>query len=112
MVVAFHAEARTGNPLNPSHTTRDDITNRRLYVWDDGDVVSIATCPRRSARSASRSRGYASALVAGLTQHLLDEGVAFCCINTDLTNPTTNRIYPAIGYRPICDTSNIALDAG
>jgi predicted GNAT family acetyltransferase len=119
-VMAFHEEASTGNPLDPASTTRDDIANERLFVWHDDDVVSIAICPRRSARSASiglvytppayRGRGYASALVASLTQRLLEQGAAFCCINTDLNNPTTNKIYPAIGYRPVCDTSNITLN--
>jgi predicted GNAT family acetyltransferase len=47
-----------------------------------------------------------------LTQRLLSGGVAFCCINADVTNPTTNKIYPAIGYRPVCEMSNIDLNAG
>jgi predicted GNAT family acetyltransferase len=49
--------------------------------------------------------------VAALTERLLDDGVAFCCISTDVTNPTTNRIYPAIGYRPVCDISHLAFQA-
>jgi len=84
--------------------------------------VSIAIYAGRTERSAGiglvytpsahRGRGFASALVAGLTRQLLDEGLAFCCISTDLTNPTTNKIYPAIGYRPVCDRSHIELHAG
>jgi hypothetical protein len=57
-------------------------------------------------------RGYASACVAGLTQRLLDEGHAFCCLCTDLANPTSNRIYQTIGYRPVCDMSDFHFEPG
>lgn len=53
-----------------------------------------------------------SPIVQDIRFQLLNEGKVFCCINTDLANPTTNRIYPAIGYRPVCDTSTIDLNAG
>ncbi|MEQ1758556.1 MAG: GNAT family N-acetyltransferase [Vicinamibacterales bacterium] len=120
--IAFHREARTGTPLDPAQTIREDVINQRLVVWDDGGAVSMATWAGRSDRSVRigtaytppdhRRHGYASACVAALTQCLLDDGVTFCCINTDLTNATTNKIYPAIGYRPVCDISNIALQDG
>jgi uncharacterized protein len=120
--IAFHQEARTGNPIDPARTVREDVINQRLVVWDDGGAVSMATWAGRTDRSVRigiaytpperRGRGYASACVAALTQRLLGDGVAFCCINTDLTNSTTNKIYPAIGYRPVCDISNIDLQAG
>jgi predicted GNAT family acetyltransferase len=50
-----------------------------------------------------RGKGYASSLVAKLSQHLLDQGRTFCTLFTDLANPTSNRIYQNIGYRPVCD---------
>ena len=59
-----------------------------------------------------RGRGYASACVASLTRQLLDEGVALCCLYTDLANPTSNKIYQAIGYRPVCDAAEYHLGAG
>jgi len=48
-------------------------------------------------------QGYASALVARLSQHLLDLGYQFINLFTDLQNPTSNAIYQKIGYRPVCD---------
>ena len=51
----------------------------------------------------ARGRGYASALVAELTAALLASGRSFCCLFTDLANPTSNRIYERIGYRPVTD---------
>ena len=119
---AFHKEAGTGDPVDPVRATREQVTERRLFVWDHGGPVSMAVAGGRTDRSVGiaivytprerRREGYASARVAALTQHFLSEGVAFCCINTDVANPTTNRIYPAIGYRPVCDPSNIDLNAG
>ena len=51
-----------------------------------------------------RGRGYATALVAALSQRLLDEGRKFCFLYTDLANPTSNSIYQRIGYEPVCDS--------
>ena len=52
---------------------------------------------------SERGHGYASALVAALSQAILDSGLAFCTLNTDLLNPTSNKIYQKIGYYPVCD---------
>lgn len=121
-VVAFHEEAHTGDPLDPVRVTRDAVAKQRVFMWDDRGTMSIATYAGRTDRSAriglaytppeKRGRGYASACVAALTQRLLSEGLVFCCINADVANATTNKIYPAIGYRPVCDMSNIDLNAG
>jgi hypothetical protein len=50
-----------------------------------------------------RGRGYASNLVAHASQHMLNQNKGPCCLNTDLSNPTSNSIYQRIGYRPVCD---------
>jgi predicted GNAT family acetyltransferase len=50
-----------------------------------------------------RRKGYAAALVAALSQHMLDSGYEYCTLFTDLANPTSNEIYQRIGYRPIAD---------
>jgi predicted GNAT family acetyltransferase len=46
----------------------------------------------------SRGRGYASAIVARISQHALDEGCAMCCLYADARNPVSNSIYRKIGY--------------
>jgi predicted GNAT family acetyltransferase len=58
-----------------------------------------------------RGRGYASACVAALSQRLLDSGRKFCFLYTDLANPTSNRIYRAIGYEPVCEDEQIFFEA-
>jgi predicted GNAT family acetyltransferase len=44
----------------------------------------------------------ASALTAHVTRLLQATG-SEVCLNTDLANPTSNKIYAAIGYRPLAD---------
>jgi predicted GNAT family acetyltransferase len=89
------------------------IQRGAIFLWDDGGPVSLAACTRPTLHGIAigpvytppewRKRGYASSLVAQLSQRLLDEGRDFCTLFTDLANPTSNRIYQAIGYRPVCD---------
>lgn len=52
-----------------------------------------------------RGRGYGTACTAALSRWLLERGRRFCCLYTDLANPTSNRIYRRIGYRPVCDVA-------
>jgi predicted GNAT family acetyltransferase len=58
----------------------------------------------------ARGRGYATALVAAVSQHLLDRGRAFTYLYTDLANPTSNSIYQKIGYRPVADPLELWAD--
>ncbi len=49
-----------------------------------------------------RGRGYGSAVTSAATRSILDEG-AIPVLFTDLANPTSNKIYPQLGYRPVED---------
>jgi hypothetical protein len=51
----------------------------------------------------NRGNGYASGCVAQLSQRLLDSGYKSCVLFTDLANPTSNKIYQNIGYKPVAD---------
>lgn len=93
-----------------------------LVLWEDGEPVSVAGYGERTPNGIRvgpvytppelRGRGYASALVAGLSAMLLAEGRKFCFLYTDLANPTSNRIYERIGYERVCDSAAIAFDGG
>jgi len=86
-----------------------------LFLWEDGPgrPVSLAGCAGRTPNGIRigpvytptelRGRGYASALTAALTQALLDGGRRFCFLFVDVANPTSNRIYERIGYRPVTE---------
>ena len=57
---------------------------------------------------SQRGRGWASNAVAEVSRRLLAEG-ARVCLFTDQANPTSNKIYAALGYRPVVDMANLVL---
>ena len=91
-----------------------------MYVWDHDRPVSMALVQRETAHGICvsmvytppqlRERGYATSCVGALTQRMLDAGKQFCCLYTDLTNPTSNSIYRKIGYEPVCDSEDLAFE--
>lgn len=92
------------------------IADGSLTVWETDEVVSMAAIEREMPRGAAiswvftpahlRRQGYATSCVAALTQRMLEAGKNFCCLYTDLSNPTSNSIYQKIGYRPVCDVQD------
>lgn len=118
---AFIAEVLPGDPTDPHQHAAHRIATGSLFLWDDQGAVSMVGWAGRSARGVRlnyvytppeyRRRGYATASVARITHQLLGEGLAFCCLYTDLANSTSNRIYQKIGYRPVCDVSNHILNS-
>ncbi len=85
------------------------VKDRSVALWEANDkpvsmAVALGPTPRGIrvgfvyTPPAFRNRGFASACVAELSQQLLDAGRRFCFLFTDLANPTSNRIYQAIGY--------------
>ena len=58
-----------------------------------------------------RGRGWASAAVHEVSR-LLRAGGAQVCLFTDQANPTSNRIYAALGYRPVVDMANLVIEVG
>lgn len=90
------------------------LTAQSIYVWQDGDrPVAVACGYPASDRMGvinfvytppeNRKQGYATACVAGVSQRLLEQGYSCCALFTDQANPTSNKIYWTIGYRPVCD---------
>lgn len=52
-----------------------------------------------------RGHGYASAVVARLSQQQLDQGKKMCCLYADARNPVSNSIYRKIGYEFVSRSS-------
>lgn len=95
---------------------------RTLYLWDDGAAVSLAGVGGPTPNGIrigpvytppeSRGRGYASALVAAVSQAELDAGRRFCFLFTDQANATSNHIYQVIGYQPVRDVDVYEFERG
>jgi len=49
-------------------------------------------------------------VTAAASQASLDAGRRFVFLFTDLANPTSNKIYQAIGYEPVIDIDQLAFD--
>jgi predicted GNAT family acetyltransferase len=87
--------------------------SRTWYLWDDGGPVSLAASGGPTPNGIRigpvytppemRRHGYASAVTAATSQAELDKGRRFIFLFTDLSNPTSNKIYQQIGYRPVID---------
>jgi ribosomal protein S18 acetylase RimI-like enzyme len=119
---AFGAEALPGDESDDDRLTR--IIDHRLssseagfVLWEHGAPVSMAGFGGKTPNGIRvgpvytppehRNHGYASALVAELSTRLLASGRRFCFLYTDLSNPTSNRIYERIGYRRVCDSAEM-----
>jgi predicted GNAT family acetyltransferase len=96
------------------------IEQGRVWLWDDehGETVHLTAAnppaygvtrigPVYTPRER-RGHGYARAAVAEVSQLLLDDGLRVCLF-TDLDNPTSNRVYEAVGYRPVVDMANLVV---
>jgi uncharacterized protein len=123
--VAFGEEVLEEN--DPGRTEARAVVEQRLDVEDggfelwehDGEIVSVSGWGGPTPNGIRigpvytppehRGRGYATALVAGLSQSLLDGGRRFCFLYTDLANPTSNAIYERIGYRRVAESAEIVF---
>lgn len=95
---------------------RHDIRQRTFYLWynEQEKPVSMLQKTRPCKRSISisyvytpsneRRKGYASSAVCSLSKELLKD-YKFCTLFTDKKNPTSNKIYRAIGYQPLASVS-------
>lgn len=86
------------------------IAEARVCLWCvDGAPVSMAVRGGDTLTGAriggvytppsQRGRGYASACTAAASRRCLDSGRRAVYLYTDLGNPTSNKIYQALGYR-------------
>jgi predicted GNAT family acetyltransferase len=110
--VAFARDA--GVPAENARERCEQAMRRgTLRLWETDQPVSMACSVGATANGVRvafvytpperRGRGYASHVTAALTAELLASGRRFAFLYTDLSNPTSNKIYSSIGYRPVCD---------
>lgn len=122
----FHAEAdaQAGRPpeAEPLRVAgaRQRVEDGEVWLWDvDGEVVHLTAARPPSfgvvrigpvyTPPEHRGHGYARALVADVARRELDAGHRIC-LYTDRDNPVSNRTYAAIGFEPVLDQVNLAVD--
>jgi GNAT superfamily N-acetyltransferase len=109
------------------HLDLEQVVERRLRraeagfgLWIDGpEPVSVCGYGGRTPHGNRigpvytppdlRGRGYGSAVTARVTKEQLDGGRDYCFLYTDLSNPTSNKIYLNIGYEFVCDSAEYAF---
>jgi uncharacterized protein len=110
---------RTDGTMSPEEELKNAekrVLEGKTYFWiRDTTPVCMAAQARPTANGIAingvftpaehRCHGYASALVAAVSQMSLDSGREFCTLYTDLDNPTSNSIYQKIGYKPVGDST-------
>jgi GNAT superfamily N-acetyltransferase len=128
-MLAFSGDAdeQAGRERGSAHNDtpeRDDILRRLeagwIWFWVDetGRPVHMTAANPPSygvARvgpvytpPAERGRGWAAQAVAGVSRHLIDLG-ALAALFTDQANPTSNKLYLSLGYRPVVDMANLVI---
>lgn len=111
-----------GDEAEVRHGVSVVLERGQRVLWErDGAAVAMAGFGGKTPSGiriswvytppAQRGRGYASALVAALTEQQLAAGNRCCFLYTDLANPTSNGIYRRIGYEPVCDAAHYTFAA-
>jgi hypothetical protein len=129
---AFHGDAdeQAGRPRDASADEMPDAAEvlRRVraggvYLWTDGDgrpvnltaanppSFGVARIGPVYTPPAERRRGWAGNGVAEVSRRILAQG-ARACLFTDQDNPTSNKVYAALGYRPVVDMANLVIRGG
>jgi GNAT superfamily N-acetyltransferase len=89
-----------------------------VYLWDDGGpVCEVGNAPPVAGvvrlgpvytPPELRGRGYASSAMAARSRLAIESRLR-CTLFTDLANPTSNKIYADVGYRPVADWNEISF---
>lgn len=109
---AFHDEAQPQAPAEDwSAWVARRIEAGEMYLWTDGEA-SVAMAAHSAPAGgvvrvgpvytppSLRRRGFGAAVSAAASAAALAAGAVHVVLYTDLSNPTSNVIYQAIGYRP------------
>jgi predicted GNAT family acetyltransferase len=117
---AFSEEVAIPGSDRADEIVAAQLVRGRLFVWFDGHPVSMLSISPTVAGVTRvgpvytppelRRCGYASSAVAAVSRRALAAGAERCALFTDLANPTSNKIYADVGYRPIADWEEHAFE--
>ena len=98
---------------------RRRLETGQIFVWDVDGVPVHVTAATEPAYDVSRvgpvytprehrGHGYASRAVYEVSKQIVDGGFR-ACLFTDQANPTSNKIYEALGYERLVDMANLQV---
>lgn len=110
---AFHRDA--GELGHVPGDIDDRLSYGGLTLWEAGGApVAMGGVTRTVAGVARvgpvytpqdhRQRGYGGAVTVAVSHAALDAGAGQLVLFTDLANPTSNGLYPRLGYQPVQDS--------
>ncbi len=128
---AFHADAdeqagrggvggdHEATPALSDDEVSDRVAESLVWLWEvAGEVVHLSGWSRPAfgvvrvgpvyTPREQRGRGYASAAVGELSSRILAAGHQ-ACLFTDQANPTSNKIYEALGYERVVDMAEVVV---
>jgi uncharacterized protein len=120
-VFQFCEEVNMPITMDEADAKADELIRKgKLMGWEiEGEIVSMANTTRPTERNTNinfvytpikhRKKGFASDCVAALSQMMLDQGYQSTSLYTDLSNPTSNKIYQEIGYEWVADSVVMVL---
>jgi GNAT superfamily N-acetyltransferase len=124
LLVAWY-EAFGAEVAEPASDVRPAVDDRLSYggltLWLVGGApVALAGTTRAVAGALRiapvytppehRGRGYGAAATFAATSAARDAGAREVLLYTDLANPTSNRLYARLGYRPVEDSVMFVFD--
>lgn len=109
-------------PVNGVEFVKPKIKNKMIYILEkENEPVSMAMWSRDINSSCAvsfvytprphRRNGYASIVTAQLTDYLLKSGKNETNLFTDISNPTSNKIYMNIGYEFVCNSIHLGVES-
>lgn len=118
---AFHDEAQPQAPSDDwSAWAARRVSSGELYLWVY-EAIPVAMAAHSAPAGGvarvgpvytpppMRRHGFGAAVTAATTAAALGAGATHVVLYTDLSNPTSNAIYRAIGYRPDHDAEERAF---
>lgn len=106
--------------FDPHSLAESAVEFSRTWLWLDASGVPVSMATRRPPAAgvsrigpvytppAHRGNGYGSAVTARAAFDILDHA-AVPVLYTDVSNATSNRIYQAIGFRPVSDRLSVTF---
>ena len=119
-IKAFHAEANPSAHQSDARISQilTGAAGETVWLWEDGGTpvcMCFTTRDTPNGRCIAgvytpptlRGRGYASGLVGAVSENALNSGKSMPYLYTDVSNPTANKIYAALGYRYLGRLTNV-----